>query len=304
MPINDPEFVDILDKEYQLYGQFNVHIEFMQMGLFSQWIADWLQLHNKEIYLDDNNFSRYCCILSNWHDEHLLIKWHPYFKILTFEFYYSQQINIKSKEIKKLFKQRLSEILKVSVQTISKYKQRLVNPTDNTLLRETFKDDKGKNIFYYFIKDLEKINENGYIFNYHIKSLKKGKISMTKNYYAHNQTNIDGDNNGQSANENTGTMIQINSDKQQDYLSVLDKLLDIPPTELAQHNENIKISDVVKAVELIKEDVKQNPPSLAKENILEQVVNAEVPTINLLASLITIWSASIPELTPFLALFS
>lgn len=263
---NDPEFLNELNntKRYSLYASFEIRIDFMQMGLFSQWLAEWLSESQKRgnLELIDGHYSRYCCILSSANNTQLSIKWHPHYRVLIFSLYYP----ITTSSIDDNHLNSFSEMLHSALTTV--FSKQRIHSIQNTLIMGE-KYQINEDMTKVFIKELNSINQKGIIYHYFMHSANKGNINVENINNAHNQTII-GTNSGTTQTANTINNLNINNSQQEDFLEALDKLE--KKYRQNNHSEPVKVENFAKVIDSAKSDIQTGELDKDKKGLLEKIV--------------------------------
>ena len=274
LSINDPEYVMELNNpsQYFLFASFDIQIDFMQMGLFSQWLVEWLNKSkdSDRIELKEGWYSRHCCILSSSSDSNaaqMLVKWHPHYQSLTFFFYYPVAPSFNSQKEKE-YLDDFSELLYSALNTIfSEQRIDKRNFQGSLLMGDEFQINR--DMTRRFVHQLSDITKKGIIYHCFMQSASKGDIKVEKNYYAKNQTNID-ENIGTTQTADVINNYSVDSAQQSEFIEALTKL------ELKYYKENIdepkKVEIVTKVIDAAKLDIKTGELDEKKKSVLETIV--------------------------------
>lgn len=276
LSVNDPEFLEYLNNsdEFELYATFNIHVDFMQMGLFSQWLAEWLSesQSNNEIEIKEGNYSRYCCIISTYkenskaQDVYLVIKWHPHYRVLTFSFYQTTLNTVEN------YLDSFNLLLHRALSTISSQKHSL-NIEYTNILADNY--PLSEEMTAKFLKDLKDISKKGLIYNYFNQSSYKdyetmvGKGDIYNIYGDLNKAGRDINKAGRDIYQ-AGENIVLNSNHQDKYIKMLDELETRYRSEKGEELD--KTDNVINVISVAKTDVQSGELSETKVNAFDLIL--------------------------------
>lgn len=298
-PNDDPAFLTNLRRDYLLYGRFNIHIEFMQMGLFSQWIAKWLN----KTHIKPSNFSRYCCILSSnhqTHEVHIAIRWQPHYGLLSFNFYQPQDVNEDTNADANIYIDAFTQLLEAALETIRLDMSKV--QSDGQLLGS--KPTIEKAYIQKLLAAIPKMKDGG-IMRMYVEEMTNYTIKA-KELTMGNKVSVVTGNNSQVSNtvgkNNTVTQtVNINQNQQNNhYIQALDKLAD---KFYADHDPELpanktKVESFTKVMDVVKTNVTNGELTEPQKSILDQLVEGMESANTIyayLAILLTSFAAVLPD---------